>query len=627
MFVVSVIPLARVTTLETLSYYASMEYPVGTIIEVPVRNRQVPAMVITTEPVSAAKTALKAATFSLRKLGSQTKATSLPPSIIETARRLEREVPASMGSIIFSLLPPDIRTGARPYPTTKDYLNEDDGTPALLTDNQQARFMAYRSAIRQAFAHRGSVLFVVPTSRAVFGATELLKSGIEKRIITFSSLHTKKQIDAAYEGFTDNTSAKLIITTPNFAFLDRHDITTIIVEEAASAHYKSRTRPYLDARDMLRTYAAVTKRTCIFGDLFPRTEEEALRRDERYQTFGEHVSRHNFSSTVTIATHTPSLEKVLPIFTDELREAVVRTASTKGHTLLLSARRGIAPLVLCGDCGHVFRCPDSGAPYSLFATHKGDREERWFYSVTSGKRVRAADTCPECGSWRLREQGIGIQQVHKEAQRVFPGLTITLFDHTTATTDQKARKLISQWRESKGGILLATNMVLPYLTETHTLTGIISYEAMRAVPTWRAEEATLHTLLTLRERTLHTLCIQTRSLANDPLLARATRGLIDEFYDEEIAMRKALSYPPYATFVLLTWQGTPEHIRTLEELITTSLARYEPGCYSAPVPSTKLTRHALLRIPHAAWPDAKLMDLLRALPPSVRIEVSPDRII
>ncbi len=60
------------------------------------------------------------------------------------------------------------------------------------------------------------------------------------------------------------------------------------------------------------------------------------------------------------------------------------------------------------DCAHIFRSPQSGAPYSLVRTYKGDTEERWFVCGASGERVRAADTCSQCGSWRLKERGIGV---------------------------------------------------------------------------------------------------------------------------------------------------------------------------------------------------------------------------
>lgn len=627
MFVIEVIPLTKSIGIESLSYYSAASYAPGTIIKVPLRKKEVQAIVTSAEPVSAAKTAIKAATFSLKKLAEQTETSTLPHSLMQTAEKLLTTTPAQLGSILFALLPPDIRLGLREYPRVSDYENHEDTTPSVLTAARNDRFIAYRSHIRQSFAHRGSVLFVVPTSAAVRYAKTNLEHGIEKRVVTFASTHTKKQINDAYEKFNDLTSAKLIITTPNFAFLDRHDITTIIIEECGSPHYKMRVRPYLDARTALQTYARCTGRSLLLGDLLPRSEEEILRREEHYTTYDEHPKRISFDSTMVVAQHEKKEgEKNFAILTPELTEGITTTLKNKGRVFLYAPRKGIAPLVLCYDCGHIFRCPDSGAPYSLLETGSGEEMQRWFISTTSGKRVPAADTCPDCGSWRLREQGIGIQQVLQHARKLFPNIPITLFDHTTATTHTKAKKLAKQFYETKRSIMVGTSMALPYLDKPITLTALTSYEAARAVPTWRSEEQLLSLLLKLRELTQNDCYLQLRS-DPDPLVKYASRGLIDDFYGEEILMRQTLSYPPYTYFVLLTWHGNKEQVLNIEQGITDQLP-VEMQCYNEPVQTKKgYTRHGLVRISRADWPDEALMEALRGLPPYVKVEINPDKIV
>ncbi len=628
MFIIEVIPLSRAGMIESLSYYCATAYPIGSFISVPVRKKEIQGVVIGTKPVSAAKTAIRAATFSLKKIATVENPPALPKSLMETAQELAKNTPAHIGSILFALLPPDVRSGVREYPYSTNYSNNESYTPSILTGVSNDRFISYRSHIRQCFAHRGSVLFVVPTSASVHSAKAALENGIEKRVVTFSSTHTKKQIEKSYEAFSDLSTAKLIITTPNFAFLDRHDITSIIVEECGSNHYKTRTRPYLDAREILKTYAKVTKRTILMGDILPRTEEEALRRDDVYETHDEHPKRLSIESSFTVSEHEKTERvKEFAIFTPELIDSVNRTIKAKGSVFLFAARKGLAPLITCYDCSHIFRCPDSGAPYSLLQTYEKGEEKRWFFSSTSGKKVRADDTCPKCGSWRLREQGIGIQQVVMQARKYFKDVPLTIFDHTSATTHVKAKRLTKQFYEEKGAIMIGTTMALPYLTKPVTITAVTSYEAARAIPTWRAEETLLSLLLTLREKTTNECFVQTRT-DPDQLLKYAGRGLIDEFYTEEIMMRQVLSYPPYAVFILLTWVGTPEQIREAEGYIQTQILGHEMQCYNAPTVTTKgITRYGLIRIAKEDYPDAKLIDQLRQLPPSVKIEINPDKII
>lgn len=629
MHVIEVIPLARATQAESLSYYSAEPYEIGTILSVPLRNKDIQAVVVDIQPVSRAKTALKAATFSLRKITPPESITKLPQHFIATAKKLSQTYPASPGAILYTLLPPDIRNGKRVYPTLPEEPGNNDPTPAVFTGARNERYLVYKSYIRAAFAHRGSVVFVVPNSASVARAKKELESGIEKRVITFSSVQTKKQLDQAYESFCDLSKAKLIITTPNYALLDRHDITHIIVDKCGSNHHVSRVRPYLDAREVLKAYAKVTKRSILLGDILPLTTDEYRRREEFYHTHDAHPKRLSFPSSFTIAEHeTKENETEFRIFTTTLTDTMSLALRSKGRVFLFAARKGLAPLVACYDCGYIFRCLDSGAPYSLWRKIKPDgEEERWFICSTSGKKVRAADVCPHCGSWRLREQGVGIQKVEDQVKELFPNTPMFRFDHETARTHQKAKKIIKEFYETKGSILIGTQMALPYLDKQIDVTAVMSYEAMRAIPSWRAEEMTLATLLQLRERTSKDCVVQTRS-EPDGLLKIAKQGLIDQFYSEEIEVRESLKYPPFATFILLSYSGTKEQVNELEMQVEQQLVGYQLQSYNSPViVPEKITRHTLVRVLRSKWPDEHLVSSLRSLPPNIRIELDPERIV
>lgn len=629
MFVIEVIPLRRGIPIESLSYYSAASYPEGALISVPIQKKETSAIVLSVKPVSVAKAALKTATFSLRKLSVQKDVVVLPEGLLETARKISQTTPASMGAILFALLPPDIRSGERTYPKATAHKGVEDTIPNILCATTNDRYMAFKSHIRQTFAHRGSVLFIVPTSGLVEQAKKKLEIGIENRIVTFSSVHTKRQIDAAYAAFEDLRHAKLIIATPAFAFLERHDITTIIIEAAGSEHYRIRNRPYLDAREALKMYAKQTGRSIILADTVVKTEDEIKRRDDLYGTYGEPAARLDIQGVIKAVKHKKiEGDEIFSLCTDELQEEIERSLATRGQIFLHAARRGLAPAVICYDCGYIFRCPDSGAPYSLLRTYTATgEEERWFFSSTSGKRVRAADTCPQCGSWRLREHGIGIQYIYDQITKLFPKIEVFLFDHTTATTHLKAKKIIDKFYESKRSILIGTNMALPYLSKPVDLCAIISYEATRALPTWRAEETIFSLLVRLREIALKDVIVQLRT-EPDELLQLASRGLIEQFYDGEIEIRKALKYPPYSVFVLLAWMGSKEQTALTEASLQKTFEAYNVQFYSAPQSSeSKTVRYGLIRSDAGQWPIADLISKLQSLPPYIKIEINPDRIV
>lgn len=626
MFVVQVTPLIRGTQLESLSYFSSTEYPLGSFIEVPIRGKNQPAIVIETRPVSSTKTALKAATFSLRKLPTQPNPTILPESIRLTAEILATRYPTAVGAILFSLLPPDIRNGSRHYPKLETIRQQEETTPQILTARINDRFVAYQSMIRSTFAHRGSIMIVVPTGVEVTYAAKELGHGIEDRLVTFSPNQTKRQRDASYDKILDTTAAKLIITTPSHAFLERIDLLSIIIEQAANNNYLTRQRPYLDWRDALIAYARTTGRSILLGDTVPRTEDEVKRRDEIYLTNGEETKRIAFTAPLSIVSQKDKPKPDIPfqLFSDELVTSVTRALEGKGHVFFYAARRGLAPVVACIDCGYIFRCPDSNTPYSLIRTEKNGSEQRWFVSSTSGRRERASDVCPQCGSWRLRERGIGIQHVYDEWQNKLPNCDVVIMDHQTANTPKKAERLANEFFKKKCGVLIGTQIALPFLSRGVDVSAIISLDAARAIPTWRADESLFRLLLRLRECTAKEVLVQTRT-ETDNLLIHATRGAVERFYDDEIALRKMLLYPPHNTFVLLTWAGTSISVLDLEQPIRESFSDIDIQYYNNPNSTPNKThRHGLIRL---AQNDPALIARLRKLPPYVKVEINPERIV
>ncbi len=114
----------------------------------------------------------------------------------------------------------------------------------------------------------------------------------------------------------------------------------------------------------------------------------------------------------------------------------------------------------------------------------------------------------------------------------------------------------------------------------------------------------------------------------DKLIKEAKSGALDEFYEDEISVRQAVKYPPYSTFVLLTYTGNKDQVVQIEENLIGLLAGYKIQSYSTPVPRTDThTRHTLIRIKQKDWPDQHLMDTLRTLPPNIKIEVDPMKIV
>lgn len=631
MFVIEVTPLIRGTKINTLSYFSATSYAIGTFLTARIRGKEQKAIVINVHAVADAKSNLRSAAFTLQKLPKQKKLFSVPDNVRQTAEALTKIYPSSVGAILFQLLPPEVRIGKYEFPTVSTFVHSEETTPRVLTAPAKDRFITYRSHIRSVLAKRGSVIFIAPTSTEVENAYELLSPGIEDRVVMFSPNQTERERVQAYTDFEDTSLAKLIITTASHAYLDRVDLLSIIIEGEASDYYVGRTRPYLDHRTALIEHAKTSGRSILLGDILPRSEIEAKRRDEFYSTEGEEVKRIAFTSPLSLVVQNdkPAPDVPFTLFSKELKSRIKETLAGRGRAFLYGARRGISPVVTCIDCGHIFRCPDSGTPYSLMRTiSKTGNEERWFISTTSGKRTRASDTCPTCGSWRLKERGIGIQSVYDECREAFPDKNVILFDHITASTKKRARDLIKSFYADREMILIGTQMAIPYLTKNGVdLSAVISLDATRANPTWKTDENVLRLLLQLRELSQKEVLVQTRTPA-DHVLNCATAGTIESFYDEELSLREALKYPPYSTFILLSWQGSEEAVARVEKEVVSRTNDFKSLFYSNPLSSdTKILRHCLFRLPAKDAKNIDLINTIRTFPPYIKVEIDPNRIV
>lgn len=634
MYVVTVSPLTRNPHTSELTYYTATKCDTGTIVKASIRGKEVTALVTDSKPVTQSKTALKAATFTLRKLPNNPILGRLPASLIQVAKTLYERYPTSFGAILFALLPTEVRIGTVQYPAsseTKSIQTKTIETPEkqILIASTPERYTQYQTQIRTAFAHGGSVLMVVPTAAEAVRASELLAVGIPNRVFCLTSHQTPTQRRATWNTIHQAKQCVLIITTPTYAYVERVDTTHIIIERSGNTMYRSRIRPYLDHVTVLETLAMVTHRSCVVADTILRTETEYVRRLSDLPELSEPPKRLALASRLEVIrdSREKSADHPFEHFFSETTASLQAALERRENVLLYAPRRGLAPIIACLDCGTIARCPRSGNPYSLLRTESNGREYRWFVDTSSGVKVRAADTCIHCGSWRLRERGVGIQQIEAVLPEYFPNVPYIVFDATIAKTPKQAKKLQQKMGDAKGIIILGTSMVLPYLPPNISHTCITSLEAAASIPSWRAEEFLLRLLLELREKTKKKVILQARHEPS-PIVDLAISGAIQRFYDEELELRKQLQYPPFHTLILLSWSGTARQVGKIEEEIKLQLKDQEVQYYSPPISQTEqIIRYGLLRLPQTEWPETTLLERLRNLPPYIKIQINPDQIV
>lgn len=630
MFIVRTIPITRGATAGELSYFSAVAYPPGSLVRVPLRGKQAEALVLASDSVRAAKSAVRTSAYALRKIPRQKVRVLVTPEYLKAIQETARYHAATTGAVLFSYLPKSLRAlpeipsheGATHRPRLRGFI-----VPRLYQDLARGRIDFFRTTIRETFAANGSAFIVVPTVADAERIYHELKSGIEQyAFLLHSSLPQKTQSNRITE-IIKTPHPVFIVATPSFLALPRTDLATIMVERESSSLYRGRTRPFVDARVVAHEFAAALGGQLFLADLPVRIESIHRRQNGEYDEVVTGAHRMKFASEARIVNMqgiATSPKKTFRSVSRELVDKIADLKSTGGQTVLYVARRGLSPVTLCRDCGTVVTCKECSASVVL---HRGS-EENYFLCHSCGAMRHARERCNHCRSWRLETFGIGTELIERELASLFPDRSIFVLSGDTAKTHAQAKKIRDAFYETPGSILIGTELVIPYLTKEVPLVGIVSLDSLLSLASWNVYERIASTLTRLRECARDEYIVQTRR-PEAPILTQVLSGNFSGFYKTELAMRKDLGYPPYTVIIKVSVTGSQKEIDSLMQHAVEVLKPYELITFSRMLkaPGGKFSLHGFVRIDKAKWPDDVLITKLLSLPPSYTVIVDPESVL
>ncbi len=625
--------MVRGQNIEELTYYSKVEHPIGSLITIPIRKQTRTGLVVACDPVTTDKAALRTASFTLRKLPSQSAAAQVPAELIKTAETLSARYPASLGALLYQLLPSDVRSGDHTLATAPPQMDASPITHSVstLALSRAERIAEYQLLARETLAHGRSLLLVAPSKVLAERLSQPFLDSLPERTLLLRD--TNKRTHTKRLALQQAGKPIVVVTTPAHAYESVLAYGQVIVDDVSHRSYVSNRRPYIDHRTALEAYSQALDVPLLLADTLLPVTIEHHRRSEHYDTRGSSVRRLNLPGSLVLQPHpAPTPTQPYELIHAAVREQIQQTIDNRGRVYVYCPRRGLAPLIMCRDCGHVLQNATTGGVYSLLeTTNRAGETVRLVVDSVSGARSTAPDTCPQCRSWRLSERGVGIQQIVDAWSAWFPDSTPIVVDAESTKTVTALKQAIRQYHDTPGSVLIGTKLSLPHMASSD-LSVVSSLESARSVPTWEADQELLQLLLTLRECTSGDVLLQTRAdydEDHDAIINIARRGAVEKFYDEELALRSAMQYPPFVTLVLLSWRGASDVVKPAEanikQILGTLATEFE--WYTNPT-STRahVLRHGLLRI----TPDQSHADIVRTLqllPPYVKIEVNPCRIV
>lgn len=665
MKIVTVIPLTKGVFKEDLTYFTAKPVPDGSVVSIPVRNKTILGIAVSSEDVSHTKSDIKNMSFNIRKITEVKEHSIFSNEFLFTGIEISKYFGSQKGRTLTSLLPASFRenydeiskfknTTPSPFrhsPLAGGEKKRIKPEKLLFQSPLEDRMIFYKTLIRGSFAEKKSVFIVLPTESDIDDFKTTLGHGIEN--FTFSihgGMTAKRQVDQ-FKKITTTDHPILIFSTTQFLSIPRNDIGTIVIEHESSNSYKMFNRPFLDLRVFVELFAEKIGAKLILADTLLRFE--TINRKEKLAEVRPLSFRLNFEGNIEIknpnekhSNTTPSSFGHSPLadgeksgfklFSKENLEEIRKTIENKKNVFVFSLRKGLATMTVCRDCTTTIMCDECSSPVVLYLS--ADGKKRMFVCNRCGIQKDPLMKCPHCDSWNLTPLGIGTDTVEEELKKQLPKVKIFKLDKESAKTEKGAEKIITDFENEKGAVLIGTEMAFFYIKEKVDLSVVASFDSLWSIPNFKMSEKIIHIIFSLISITKNTILIQTKNEKDSALTAIKNDNLLN-FVREELQDRKNLEYPPFKRFIKITHLGNKEDTIVTKKYLAELFADYDVKIFSAFVSRVKgaYVTNALIKIDLDKWSlpqintnlqtDEQLHKKISSLPPDFSINVDPEDLL
>lgn len=339
-------------------------------------------------------------------------------------------------------------------------------------------------------------------------------------------------------------------------FAPFENVGLLIVDEEHENSYKQDEGLRYHARDVAIMRAKFRNAVCVLGSATPSLESyyNAKSGKYRYLRLANRVDHRPMPEVLVIDA------KTLPknnLYSPRLVEDIKKRLEKNEQTLLLLNRRGFSSVLICGECGAAVKCPHCSVSLTF---HKAEQTLKCHYC---GYLLPPPATCPICSGAGLKPLGSGTQKIEEELQTLVPGARIGRMDSDAVRGRDAYEKILSRVDRREVDILLGTQMVAKgHDFPAVTLVGVVDADVGLNLPDFRSAEKTFQLITQAAGRAgrgdaVGEVVIQTMN-ANHYAIRHSMTHDYDGFYEEEIAYRSQLGYPPVGRIIKLEIKSPDE---------------------------------------------------------------------
>lgn len=402
----------------------------------------------------------------------------------------------------------------------------------------------YFDAMAKVLAQGRQVLFLLPE----INLTPQLLKRVENRFadVPTAVLHSQMAAGRRTQDYLRAMlgQAKLVIGTRLAVFTPLPDVGLIVVDEEHDGSFKQDNELRYHARDLAVWRAKQSGCPVVLGSATPSLESWHKAQSGAYRLLQLTERAHTAAQLPQVDILNVGRLKLDNGFSPQALQLLKQNFEAGGMSLVYLNRRGFAPALFCGDCGHTFGCPNCSAKMVL---HQRARQLRCHHC---DHREPIPYKCPDCGNQDLTAVGHGTQRVEETLRAFLPKATVVRVDRDSTAHKNDWADLYRRIADNEIDILVGTQM----LAKGHdfarlNLVIVLNADGSLYSADFRAPERLFAELMQVSGRAGRAdkpgkVLIQTQ-LPEHPVFAAVKAQDYAVFAENELKERQMFAMPPF----------------------------------------------------------------------------------
>ena len=402
----------------------------------------------------------------------------------------------------------------------------------------------YFDAIAKVLAQGRQVLFLLPE----INLTPQLLKRVENRFadVPTAVLHSQMAAGRRTQDYLRAMlgQAKLVIGTRLAVFTPMDDVGLIVVDEEHDGSFKQDNELRYHARDLAVWRAKQSGCPIVLGSATPSLESWHKAQSGAYRLLQLTERAHTAAQLPQVNILNVGRLKLDNGFSPQALQLLKQNFEAGGMSLVYLNRRGFAPALFCGDCGHTFGCPNCSAKMVL---HQRARQLRCHHC---DHREPIPFKCPDCGNQDLTAVGHGTQRVEETLRAFLPKAAVVRVDRDSTAHKNDWADLYRRIADNEIDILVGTQM----LAKGHdfarlNLVIVLNADGSLYSADFRAPERLFAELMQVSGRAGRAdkpgkVLIQTQ-LPEHPVFAAVKAQDYAVFAENELNERQMFAMPPF----------------------------------------------------------------------------------